>query len=489
MTRKILINALDPDVSRIAAVIDSKLDQFHIETRAREITQGNIYKGIVTRVEQSLQAVFVDYGVEKNGFLQKNEIHPDYFQDVESGEKALYNLIKKGQELIVQVVKDPISQKGAMLTTYISLPGRLAVLMPGSSTKGVSRKISEEDERKRLAKVLKTMDIPEGFGMIVRTAGKDATKTQLTADLKYLMRMWKNIDKLAIENPAPSLLYKEQNLAVRSLRDYFTTDITEILIDSPDTYREVKEFMAMIAPKQKKIVKLFKGEKPIFTKYQLEEQIESIFKRDVPLKSGGFLVIEQTEALVSIDVNSGKSTKRKNIEETAYHTNLEAAEEVARQLRLRDMGGLIVVDFIDMKERRHKADITKCLKKNLKTDKAKTKVGGITVFGLLEMTRQRIRHSITFGSYETCRHCNGRGQIPSVETQGLAVLRQLNLKTLKAEQKQFHVMLPREVAYYILNKKREDLLDIETKREVSIAIEIDPELVPGQSRISTGTLD
>ncbi len=202
------------------------------------------------------------------------------------------------------------------------------------------------------------------------------------------------------------------------MRDYFTADITEILIDSPDTYREVKEFMAMIAPKQKKIVKLFKGEKPIFTKYQLEEQIASIFKRDVPLKSGGFLVIEQTEALVSIDVNSGKSTKRKNIEETAYHTNLEAAEEVARQLRLRDMGGLIVVDFIDMKERRHKADITKCLKKNLKADKAKNKVGGITTFGLLEMSRQRIRHSITYGSYETCLHCNGRGQIPSVETQG-----------------------------------------------------------------------
>jgi ribonuclease E len=485
MTRKILINALDPDVSRIAAVIDSKLDQFHIETRAREVTQGNIYKGTVTRVEQSLQAVFVDYGAEKNGFLQKNEIHPDYFQDVESGEKALFNLIKKGQELIVQVVKDPISQKGAMLTTYISLPGRLAVLMPGSSSKGVSRKISEEDERKRLAKVLKTMDIPEGFGMIVRTAGKNATKTQLTADLKYLMRVWKNIDKLAIDNPAPSLLYKEQNLAVRSLRDYFTADITEILIDSPDIYREVKEFMAMIAPKQKKIVKLFKGEKPIFTKYQLEEQIASIFKRDVPLKSGGFLVIEQTEALVSIDVNSGKSTKRKNIEETAYHTNLEAAEEVARQLRLRDMGGLIVVDFIDMKERRHKADITKCLKKNLKADKAKNKVGGITTFGLLEMSRQRIRHSITYGSYETCRHCNGRGQIPSVETQGLAVLRQLNLKTLKAENKQFHVSLPREVAYYILNKKREDLLEIETKREVDITIEIDPELVPGQSRITS----
>ncbi|MCG8567744.1 MAG: Rne/Rng family ribonuclease [Desulfobacterales bacterium] len=485
MTKKILINAQDPDVSRIAAVEDNKLDQFHIETRAKAVTQGNIYKGVVTRVEQSLQAVFVDYGAEKNGFLQKNEIHRDYFQEVDGKDKALFNLIKKGQELIVQVVKDPISQKGAMLTTFISLPGRLGVLMPGSSTRGVSRKINEEDERKRLLGIIKGLKVPEGFGMIVRTAGKTANKTQLSADLRYLMRVWKNIDKMAIKNPAPSLLYKEQSLAVRSLRDYFTTDIKEILIDNPDTFAEVKEFMSMIAPKQNRIVKLFKGEKPIFSKYQLEDQITSIFKREVPLKSGGFLVIEQTEALVSIDVNSGKSTKRKNIEETAYHTNLEAAEEVARQLRLRDMGGLIVVDFIDMKERRHKADITKTLKKHLKADKAKTKVGGITAFGLLEMSRQRIRHSITFGSYETCRHCNGRGQTPSVETQGLAFMRQLNLKTLKGEIRTITGWLPREVAYYVLNKKREELLDIETRRNVNVSIEIDPEMVFGESRFDT----
>ncbi|MCP4722722.1 MAG: Rne/Rng family ribonuclease, partial [Desulfobacteraceae bacterium] len=381
MNRKILINALDPDENRIATIVDNKLDQFHIETAAKQVTQGNIYKGIVTRVEQSLQAVFVDYGAQKNGFLQKNEIHSDYFQEVETKDKALFNLIKKGQEMIVQVTKNPINQKGAMLTTFISLPGRFGVLMPGNSTKGVSRKINEEDERKRLVGILKTMKIPEGFGMIVRTAGKDANKTKLTSDLKYLMRVWKDIDKRAMKDKAPSLLYKEQSLAVRSLRDYFTTDITEILIDSPDTFREVQDFIGMIAPKQKKIVKLFKGEKPIFSKYQLEEQISSIYKREVPLKSGGFLVIEQTEAMVTIDVNSGKSTKKKNIEETAFHTNLESAEEVARQLRLRDMGGLIVVDFIDMKERKHKAEITKSLKKYLKVDKAKTKVGGITTFG------------------------------------------------------------------------------------------------------------
>lgn len=487
MNRKILINALDPDESRIATIVDNKLDQFHIETAARQVTQGNIYKGIVTRVEQSLHAVFVDYGAEKNGFLQKNEIHSDYFQEVETKEKALFNLIKKGQEMIVQVTKNPINQKGAMLTTFISLPGRFGVLMPGNTTKGVSRKIDEEDERKRLVGILKNIKIPEGFGMIVRTAGKNATKTMLTADLKYLMRVWKDIDKRAMKDQAPSLLYKEQNLAVRSLRDYFTTDITEILIDCPDTFKEVQDFIGMIAPKQKKIVKLFKGEKPIFSKYQLEEQISSIYKREVPLKSGGCLVIEQTEAMVTIDVNSGKSTKKKNIEETAFHTNLESAEEVARQLRLRDMGGLIVVDFIDMKERKHKAEITKSLKKHLKVDKAKTKVGGITTFGLLEMSRQRIRHSITYGSYESCKHCNGRGTTPSVETQCMAFLRQLNLKTLKSEVNQVNCLIPKDVAYYILNKKREELMEIESKRNVSITIEIDPEMVSGQSQI-TGIL-
>lgn len=483
MTKKILINASDPDESRIAAIKDNKLDEFHIETTARKATQGNIYKGVVTRVEPALQAVFVDFGEAKNGFLQKNEIHKDYFQETGSKNRSLNNLIKKGQELIVQVTKDPISSKGAMLTTFISLPGRLSVLMPGSTTKGVSRKIEDEPERKRLAGIIKKMKIDSGFGMIVRTAGENANKTQLNADLRYLMRVWKNIDQNAVQNTAPCILYQEQTLAVRSLRDYLTEDVSEILIDNTDTYKEVRDFITIISPKQKKCVKQFRGEKPIFTKYQLEEQIASIYKKQVPLKSGGFLVIEQTEALVSIDVNSGKSTKKKNIEETAYHTNLEACEEVARQLRLRDMGGLIVIDFIDMKETKHKADITKNLKKHLKSDKAKAKVGGITKFGMMEMSRQRIRHSITFSSHETCRYCKGRGQIPSVETQGLAFLRQISLKALKPDIKGIKGIVPDEVAQYLLNKKREELLDIENKKNVTITIKSDPDMVSGDSSI------
>ena len=483
MTRKIFINALDSDECRIVTINENKLEEFHLETTAREVAQGNIYKATIIRVEPSLQAVFVDYGAERNGFLQRQEIHSDYFQDITGGDRSLSKLIKKGQELLVQVTKDPIGKKGAMLTTFISLPGRLSVLMPGSTTRGVSRQISEEEERKRLKKITDSMKLPEGFGLIVRTAGKSATKTMLTNDFRYLMRAWKDINSKAIKAESPSLLYKEQNLAVRSLRDYFTTDITEILIDDPSVYKEVRDFIKIIAPKQQNIVKQFKGEKPIFTKYQIEDQIAAIFEQKVPLKSGGALVIDQTEALVAIDVNSGKSTAKKNIEQTAYHTNLEAAQEVARQLRLRDMGGLIVVDFIDMKEAKHKAEITKTLKKHLKSDKAKTKVGGISRFGLLEMSRQRIHPAITYGSYEICHHCRGLGMLPSIETQGLAFLRRLNLKTVKPEIKTITGVVPMKVASYLLNKKREEIVEIESRRKVTVTIQGDPAMIREENRI------
>lgn len=483
MTRKILINALDPDETRIASVRDNKLEQFEIETSSKEVTQGNIYKASVVRVEPSLQAVFVDYGAEKNGFLQKQEIHNDYFQDTESGKPGLSNLIKKGQELIVQVIKDPIAHKGAMLTTFVSLPGRHGVLMPGNETKGISRKIEDEKERKRLLNIINKMNVPEGFGFIVRTAGEKATKTMLVNDLKYLTRIWNSINSKAVKSKNPSLLYREQNFIIRSIRDYFTNDVNEILIDNPEVYKEVLDFIGIIAPTHKKNVKQFNGAKPIFTKYQLEEQIASIYKQTVPLKSGGFLSINQTEALVAIDVNSGKSTKKKSIEATAVHTNLEAAEEVSRQLRLRDMGGLIVVDFIDMKEKKHKTDVTKTLKTHMKMDKAKSKVGGLSQFGLLEMSRQRIRPAITFGSYETCRHCNGRGHVPCSETQGLAFLRKMDHKGSKNDVETLKGIVPPAVAEYLLNKKREELIAIETKRNVSITIMGDPEMVPGEGKV------
>ena len=483
MTKKILINALDSGECRIVTVKENKLEELHLETASKEMTQGNIYKATIVRVEPSLQAVFVDYGVEKNGFLQKQEIHSDYFLDSDSGDRSLNHVVRKGQELIVQVTKEPIMHKGAMLTTFISLPGRLSVLMPGSTTRGVSRQIDSEEERKRLKTLVEGLKLPEGFGLIVRTAGKNANKTMLSNDLKYLLRAWKNINEKSIESPTPSLLYKEQDLAVRSLRDYLTSDVSEILIDDSEVYKEIKKFIKVIAPKQQKIVKLFRGQKPIFTKYQLEEQIASIFDTQVPLKSGGAIVIDQTEALVAIDVNSGKSTGMKNIEQTAYHTNLEAAEEVARQLRLRDMGGLIVVDFIDMKDAKHKSEITRTLKKHLKSDKAKTKVGNISRFGLLEMSRQRLRPSITFGNFSTCRYCNGRGMVPSLDNLALTFMRQLNLKTIKGGTHNIKAILPSEVAAYLLNKKRKEIVDIETRRNVSVSIVGDEKMIRGECHI------
>lgn len=482
MTSKILINAAETDECRIAKVQDSKLIEFHIESAASEITQGNIYKATITRVEPSLQAVFVDYGANRNGFLQIQEIHHDYFLEA-GGSRDIQHLVKRGQELLVQVVKDPIMNKGAMLTTFLSLAGRYMVLMPGSETRGVSRKIEDEEERRRLKELLASLKLPEGFGVIVRTVGEACTKTLLQKDLVYLTRLWKNIKGNVMRVQAPSLMYKESHLVVRSIRDYFTPDVNEILVDDPTVYNEVREFMKAIAPKQTQCVKLFKGAKPIFTKYQLEDQIASIYDSRVPLKSGGSIVIAQTEALVAIDVNSGKSTHSRSIEETALQTNLEAAEEIALQLRLRDLGGLIVLDFIDMREAKNRQEVERALKNHLKADKARTKVGRISQFGLMEMTRQRIRPSIEFGRYQLCPHCKGKGQVPSAEALGLAFLRKLSLDTLKDEIKAVRGRVPAPVADYLLNRKRQELLLLEQKHHVTIAIEADASMVPGESRI------
>ena len=483
MKSKILINAVDHDECRIAKVIDTKLEEFHIESTTREITYGNIYKGVITRIEPSLQAVFVDYGAERNGFLQKHEIHSDYYLDPPSGDRSIKSLVKRGQEVLVQVTKEPIMKKGAMLTTHISLPGRFSVLIPGNDTRGVSRKIEDEKERKRLKEVLKGLKIPDGFGLIVRTAGKNRTKTVINRDIRYLMRLWKTIKENVMKAETPALMYKERDLIVRSLRDYFTPEVEEILIDEPVAHREALKFMNIISPKQTKMVKLYKGVKPIFTKFQLEEQIESIYNSQVKLKSGGSIVIQQTEALVSIDVNSGKATREESIELTALNTNLEAAEEIARQLRLRDLGGLIVLDFIDMRETKHKREVERALKNHMKRDKARSKVGKISQFGIVEMSRQRIRPPIEYTSFVACPTCRGRGQVPSVESIGIGFLRRLSLESLKGNVAGLKGYVTPEVAQYILNRKRKELVDLETRRDLVITIEGDPELRPGESRI------
>ncbi|MGA6926317.1 MAG: Rne/Rng family ribonuclease [Desulfosarcina sp.] len=484
MTSKILINAVDPEEVRLAIVRDSRLEEFHIESAAREILHSSIYKGMITRIEPSLQAVFVDFGGERHGFLQKQEIHSDYYQGPPTNGNTIQNLVKRGQELMVQVTKDPIMKKGAMLTTFISLPGRYAVLMPGSDSRGISRKIEDEAERDRLKEIVDKLNLPEGFGIIVRTAGQGCTKTMLTKDVQYLQRLWKNITDRAVQAQAPSALYKDRNLAVRSIRDHFTADIKEILIDDETVYQEVKSFVQIISPKQIGIVKLHKSDKPIFTRFQLEDQITTIFNNCVTLKSGGSVVLERTEALVAIDVNSGKGTQKKNVEETALMTNLEAAPEIARQLRIRDLGGLIVVDFIDMREQKHRNQVEKALRASMKEDRARVKIGKISKFGLLELSRQRLRPSIDFGSMETCALCGGKGQVPSTESLGLSFLRKLKLETLKGDVCQVSAALPTSVATYLLNRKRRELIELEGKRAIGITITARDDLIPGQMEIT-----
>jgi ribonuclease E len=483
MGSKILINAIDPEECRIAKVKDNRLAEFHTESATREITRGNIYKGIITRVEPSLQAVFIDYGAERHGFLQIQEIHSDYFLDAPTGEKAVQSRLKRGQELIVQVVKDPAGSKGAMLSTFISMPGRFVVLMPGNTGRGISRKIESEEERKRLKEIVDGLNMPEDFGLIVRTAGESCTKTMLSKDVNYLMRLWRNIKKKVMSSEAPATLYKERNLAVRAMRDYFTPDVTEILIDEENVYREVKSFIHIISPKHLKNLKRYQSDRPIFTKFQLEDQIATIFESRVRLKSGGSLVIEQTEALVAIDVNSGKGTRKKDIEETALMTNMEAAEEIARQLQLRDLGGLIVIDFIDMRERSHRGKLEKAVRSYMRQDKARTKVGRLSRFGLMEMSRQRMRPPIDFGSFERCGVCRGKGQIPSTESLVLRFMRKLKLATLKSEITQVRGIVPQNVADYLLNRKRSEILELEQRRNLQITIQGDACLIPGDCEI------
>ncbi|MBF0119493.1 MAG: Rne/Rng family ribonuclease [Desulfobacterales bacterium] len=479
----IIINASDSDECRIARLKDNKLEEFHIETTGREIIKGNIYKATITRIEDSLQAVFVDYGGERQGFLQKEEIHSDYFLDNHSGRKSLNDIVSCGQELIVQITKDPILKKGAMLTTFVSLPGRHVVLMPGSNSVGVSRKIEDETERTRLKDIIDKLKIPEGFGVIIRTVSVDSTKSVISKDINYLLKLWEDINKKALNEKAPAILYKERNLSLRSIRDYFNPEVTEIVVDDNAIFQEIKTFMNIISPKHTRLVKLYNGEKPIFSKYKIEDKISSIFENQVKLKSGGTIVIEQTEALVAIDVNSGKATQKKSLEDTAMQTNLEACEEIARQLRLRDLGGIIVIDFIDMKDSKHRAKVEKAMKTHLKVDKARVKVGRLSKLGLLEVSRQRLSPPIEYGTFVTCKHCQGKGLIPSIESLGAGCIRQVRIEMLREGITGVKVKVPVEVASYLLNKKRKEILELEMMREIPITIEPDNNLPPGKNEI------
>lgn len=486
-SQKILINAVDPEECRIAVIKGRTLENFGIETTAGELTRGNVYKAEVSRVERSLQAAFVNYGAERNGFLPQHEIHSDYYIDGPStpskGPPGIQHLIKPGQHLLVQVTKEPLQNKGALLTTYISLPGRYAVLMPGARSSGVSRKIEDEKERQRLKAIVASVKVPAGFGTIIRTAGEHQKKREISKDISYLLRLWKNIKKQGLSSPAPCLVYKERHLAIRAVRDHFTTDVKEILIDDKEIFKDVKIFMRIISPRHAKIVRPYKDPQPIFTKFEIEEQIGSIFASRVALRSGGHVVINSTEALVAIDVNSGKSTREGSMEDTAFATNMEAAAEIARQLRLRDLGGLIVIDFIDMRQSKHNQKVVKAVKEHTKMDKARISVGTISRFGLLELARQRIAPSIDYGSFISCPHCQGNGLVASTEKLSLEFLRRLRSELLKNKVTRVKGIVPLNVADYLLNRKRKEILGVELNRNLTVTIQGDPAMRPGENRI------
>ena len=524
MANQILIDAVHQEEIRVAVTKNSRLEEYDFEFDSRRPIRGNIYLAKVTRVEPSLQAAFVDYGGNRNGFLPFAEIHPDYYQIpvadkealLESNSKELNNdetdeeidensndpshvedlggddfeeietinkkrnkdliknykiqeVIKKNQILLIQVSKEERGNKGAAITTYTSIPGRYCVFMPNSTSGGgVSRRIKNPKERKKLKNTLDKLNVPEKMGLIIRTAGAKTTSTEIKRDYKYLTKTWDKIKENTLSSNAPSLIYEDGGVIQRSLRDLYSKEIDNVFIEGKETYKIAKNFMKLLMPSHAVKVKEWKEDSPIFQKNNIEQQLSSIYADEVFLPSGGSLVLNQTEALVAIDVNSGSSTKYHNIEETALKTNLEAAEEIARQLRLRDMAGLVVIDFIDMEKFANRRSIEKKLKESLKSDRSKIQVGKISSFGLLEMSRQRIRSSIKEGVYSPCSNCDGTGLIRSIDSRSLELLRTISEISIKENIKKIDAEIPNEILNYLINQKRNLLIDLENNQGAAI---------------------
>ncbi len=522
MTRRMLIDASQSEETRVVVLKGNRLEEFDYDSEIKKQLKGNVYLAKVTRVEPSLQAAFVEYGGNRHGFLAFNEIHPDYYkipvadrqkliaeeaaldegeeqedgdhvetvggdelEDVERRRARLrrrykiQEVIKRGQVILVQVVKEERGNKGAALTTYLSLPGRYCVLMPNTARGGgISRKINNMRDRKRLKKVLDDLGIPDGMAVIVRTAGSERTKAEIKRDAEYLLRLWDTIRTDTLDSTAPALIYEEANLIKRAIRDMYTKEIEEVLIEGDDGYRTAKDFMRTLMPSHAKRVQPHKTDgTPMFQHFQVEGQIDAIHSPEVKLRSGGYIVLHQTEALVAIDVNSGRSTRERHIEETALKTNLEAAEEVSRQLRLRDLAGLIVIDFIDMEDSRNNQAVERRLKEALRHDRARIQVGRISHFGLLEMSRQRLRPSLTEMSSELCPHCGGSGYIRSVEWTALYILRAIEEEALRKRSTEMSVSMPGEAALYMLNQKRSKLHDLEIRYGIKILIVADNDIM------------
>jgi ribonuclease E len=533
MSKKMLIDAAHAEETRVAVIDGNRVEEFDFESQSHKQLRGNIYLAKVTRVEPSLQAAFIEYGGNRHGFLAFNEIHPDYYQipvadrealmaeeaadeeddeveaprdrdSDEDGEDAaetlsgddddvmeqelarrrrrlmrrykIQEVIRRRQIMLVQVVKEERGNKGAALTTYLSLAGRYCVLMPNTARGGgISRKITSATDRKRLKSVVQGLDVPEGMGLIVRTAGAKRTKAEIKRDYDYLLRLWENIRETTLHSVAPSLIYEEEDLVKRTIRDLYDKDIDEVLVEGEAGFREARDFMRMLMPSQARKVQAYRDPTPLFVKHRVEDHLAQIYSPVVPLKSGGYLVINQTEALVAIDVNSGRATRERNVEATALRTNMEAAEEAARQLRLRDLAGLVVIDFIDMDESKNNRAVEKKLKDALKDDRARIQVGRISSFGLMEMSRQRRRSSLLEGTTHVCEHCAGTGRVRSVESSALGALRAVEMEALKGAG-EITLRAPRAVALYILNEKRGHMARLHADQGVFVAVVVDETL-------------
>ncbi|QBZ82663.1 Ribonuclease E [Hydrogenovibrio crunogenus] len=469
--KRMLINATQSEEVRIALVDGQKLYDLDVETPHHQKKKANIYKGTITRIEPSLEAAFVDYGAERHGFLPFKEIAEEYYPDNKgNGRLSIKDILKEGQEVIVQVQKEERGNKGAALTTQITLAGPYVVMMPNNpKAGGISRRIEGED-RSETRDALQDLNMPEGMGLIIRTAGVGKSTEELQWGVNYLVQLWEAIQKASKEKSAPFLIHQESDIVILAIRDYLRQDIGEIIIDDMETFHKARDFVQHVMPHQVYKVKPYQDTIPLFTRFQVESQIETAYTREVTLPSGGAIVIDITEALTSIDINSSRSTKGGDIEETAYHTNLEAACEIARQLRLRDIGGLVVIDFIDMHSNRHQRDVENKMREAVKSDRARVQIGKISRFGLLEMSRQRLRPSIEESTQMVCPRCNGVGVIRGVQSLALSILRLLEEEAMKENTRRVTVQLPVDVATFLLNEKRHQIINIEDRHNLHVLI-------------------
>lgn len=479
MTRRMLINVVEPEEIRIAILKNQSLDELYIERTAKVKYQGNIYKGKIVHLETSIQACFVDFGEETNGFLHISDTLESWIRDAVPNEKGkdkkflIQDLFKKGQEVLVQVTKEGISAKAPSLTTCITLPGRYLVLMPFLPRRGVSKKILDEEERTRLKGVLQELECPKDMGVIARTAASGQPKKLLERDLNYLLKLFDLARWRSKKEQGPTLLYRESDLVIKTIRDIFSQDIKEIILDEPEVYKKVKEFLQMILPRHKRKVRLYSKNEPLFHAFNVEQEIQKIYQRKVDLKSGGTIVIEQTEALVAVDVNTGKFKGEKNLEDTAFKTNIEAAIEISRQLRLRDLGGLVVCDFIDMQQERHRREVEKTFREQLKKDRAKTNSTKMSRFCIIEVSRQRLRPSLSSSVYMECPHCKGLGYIKTIDSMCVNVIRQLKLRLAKNDLERVQVVLNPNLASHIQNARRSTLYELEKQYNKPIVIQPD----------------